>query len=347
MDVAAWLAELGLEQYEPAFRSQDIDAEVLAGLNEADLERIGVGSLGHRRRLMKAITQFGHQATVSELNPAINPANSPDGERRQVTVMFVDLVGSTALSAKLDPEVLGAVLRAYQDAVAGEIARLEGHVAQLLGDGVLAYFGWPRTHEDVAERAVRVSLAVVDAVNRLTTKEAGPLACRIGIATGLVVIGDLLGSHRPQERTVVGETPNLAARLQSVAAPGAVVIADATRMLLGGLFDLEDLGHREFKGLAQPVACWRVVGERKVEDRFEAHHAGRVLPLVGREEELALMLRRWRQAVGGEGQAVLLSGEPGIGKSRLMLELRRRLGAQTETVRRLHRQRVAPDHRLS
>jgi len=335
LDVAAWLKGLGFEQYDLAFRGQDIDGDILKGLSEADLERIGVASLGHRRRLMKAIAQLGDLVPADRANLANPASQSSAGERRQVTVMFVDLVGSTALSTRLDPEDLSAVLRDYQNAVAGEIARLEGHVAQLLGDGVLAYFGWPQAHEDEAERAVRAGLAVVDTVSRLTTKAGGKLACRIGIATGLVVIGDLLDLRQPQERAVVGETPNLAARLQAQAAPGTVVIAEATRSLLRGLFDLEDLGAQEFKGLAKPVACWRVVGERAVEGRFEAHQAGPVLPLIGRKEELALLLRRWRQAVSGEGQVVLLSGEPGIGKSRLMLELRRRLGGQSEAVRRL------------
>ena len=245
--------------------------------------------------------------------------------------MFVDLVGSTALSARLDPEEMREVLRAYQNTVAGEIARFEGHVAKLMGDGVLAYFGWPRAHEDDAERAVRAGLAVVEAIGRLLTPAGEPLAARVGIATGLVVVGGLVGEGAAREEVVVGDTPNLAARLQVLAEPGSVVISDATRRLVGGLFDLEDLGPWSLKGIDAPVRAFAVTGERAVEDRFAAHQSGAPLPLVGREQELALLLDRWRLAKGGEGQVVLLSGEPGIGKSRLVLALRERLRAEPRT----------------
>ena len=245
--------------------------------------------------------------------------------------MFVDLVGSTALSARLDPEEMREVLRAYQNTVAGEIARFEGHVAKLMGDGVLACFGWPRAHEDDAERAVRAGLAVAGAIGRLLTPAGEPLAARVGIATGLVVVGGLVGEGAAREEVVVGDTPNLAARLQVLAEPGGVVISDATRRLVGGVFDLKDLGPRSLKGIDAPVRAFAVTGERAVEDRFAAHQSGAPLPLVGREQELVLLLDRWRLARGGEGQVVLLSGEPGIGKSRLVLALRERLRAEPRT----------------
>jgi Adenylate and Guanylate cyclase catalytic domain/AAA ATPase domain len=221
---------------------------------------------------------------------------------------------------------MGGLLRAYQDAVAGEVLRWEGHVAKLMGDGVLAYFGWPQAHEDEAERAVRAGLAIVPAVARVGLKDGGALAARVGIATGLVVVGDLVGEGAAREEAVVGETPNLAARLQALAEPGSVVIAEATRRLLAGLFDLESLGSPELKGLAAPTACWRVLGERPAEGRFEAHREGPLTPLVGRDEELGLLLHRWRVASEGAGQVVLLSGEPGIGKSRVVTALREHWG---------------------
>src|SRR4051812_26075679 len=232
--------------------------------------------------------------------------------------MFVDLVGSTALSGRLDPEEMREVLRAYQNTVTGEIARVDGHVAKLMGDGVLAYFGWPRAHEDDAERAVRAGLAIAAAVARLADPAGGPLAARVGIATGLVVVGDLVGEGAAQEEAVVGETPNLAARLQEVAESGAVVMEDGTRRLLGEVFDLHPLGPVPLKGFAGPMAAFRVVGERPSDSRFEARRPGLPAPMVGRDQELALVLERWRQARDGEGQAVLLVGEAGIGKSRLV-----------------------------
>ena len=232
--------------------------------------------------------------------------------------MFVDLVGSTALSGRLDPEEMREVLRAYQNAVTGEVARFDGHVAKLMGDGVLAYFGLPRAHEDDAERAVRAGLAIAEAVDRLATPAGEPLAARVGIATGLVVVGDLVGEGAAREEAVVGETPNLAARLQEAAEPGAVVVAEGTRRLLGEVFDLRPLGPTRLKGFAEPLVAFRVAGERPAGSRFEARRPGRPAPMVGRDQELALVLERWRQAAAGEGQAVLLVGEAGIGKSRLV-----------------------------
>ncbi len=238
--------------------------------------------------------------------------------------MFCDLVGSTALSAKLDPEDLHGVIGAYHRCCAELVERNGGFVAKYMGDGVLAYFGYPEAHEDDAERAVRAGLAVVEAGPKLVTAAGSPLQVRIGIATGLVVVGDLVGSGEAQERGVVGETPNLAARLQGIAEPDEVVLADGTRRLLGDIFELRDLGLKDLKGVAKPVRAWAALRESRVESRFEALHPSGLTALVGREEECELLLRRWSRAKAGEGQIVLLSGEPGIGKSRLTAELEER-----------------------
>src|SRR3954452_15153617 len=321
MDVGGWLRDLGLGQYEQACGDNDIDAGLLPTLTADDLREIGVVSLGHRKRLLAAIVALappaGPQPPAAALAPTPPPTpTAPQAERRQLTVMFVDLVGSTALSARLDPEEMREVLRAYQNAVAGEIARVDGHVAKLMGDGVLVYFGFPRAYEDDAERAVRAGLAVAEVVARLATPAGKPLATRVGIATGLVVVGDLVGEGAAQEEAVVGETPNLAARLQALAEPGAVVIARVTRRLVGGLFDYADLGDHPVKGFAAPIRAWRVLGPSRAEGRFAALHGASLPPVVGREQEIALLFERWERAKGGEGQVVLLSGEPGIGKSR-------------------------------
>jgi class 3 adenylate cyclase/tetratricopeptide (TPR) repeat protein/ABC-type transport system involved in cytochrome c biogenesis ATPase subunit len=310
LNVDDWLHGLGLAQYADLFRANDIEGELLGRLTGDDLRELGVASLGHRKRLLEAIAAL--TATPGQLPPL--PRR--EAERRQLTVMFVDLVGSTALSARLDPEAMSEVLRGYQNAVAGEISRFEGHVAKLMGDGVLAYFGWPRAHEDDAERSVRSGLALVAAVARLTGGEEA-LACRVGIATGLVVVGELVGEGAAQEQAVVGDTPNLAARLQSAAEPGQVVVADGTRRLLGDLFVLGVLCPQTLKGIAGQVPAFSVLGERTLESRFAARQASGVAPLVGRDQELALLVERWRMARAGEGQLVLLIGEAGIGKSRL------------------------------
>ena len=323
MDIGAWLRGLGLEQYDEAFRAEAIDAEVLPELCEADLEKLGL-PLGHRKRLLKAI------AALRE--PAAPPPTAPSqAERRQLTVMFVDLVGSTALSARLDPEEMRELLRGYQGAVAAEIERAGGRIAKFLGDGVLCYFGFPRAGEDDAERAVRAGLAAVAATAALRAAGGEALSARVGIATGVVVVGELIGEGAAREEAVVGETPNLAARLQALAEPGTVVIAERTRQLVGGLFDLEDLGCQALKGFAEPVRAWRVGGIGHAEGRFEALRGAALTPLVGREQELALLLDRWARARDGEGQVVLLSGEPGIGKSRLVRALRERLADEPHT----------------
>jgi class 3 adenylate cyclase len=321
MDVADWLRKLGLEQYEPAFRENDVDAEVLPRLTAADLISIGVTSVGHRRRLLDAIAALGAEAPpVTVPIPAV-------AERRQLTVMFCDLVGSTALSARLDPEDYREVIAAYHRAVAKIIAESDGFVSRYMGDGVLVYFGYPQAHEDDAERAVRAGLACIDAVGGLDVKSV-ELQVRVGIATGLVVVGDLIGEGSAQEQSVVGETPNLAARLQALAEPGAVVIAAGTRRLVGDLFEYRDLGAVAVKGIAAPVPAWRVLRPSAVASRFEALRGSVLSPLVGREEEIDLLLRRWARAQTGDGQVVMISGEPGIGKSRITAELEGRLHAE-------------------
>ena len=250
-------------------------------------------------------------------------------ERRQVTVMFSDLVGSTALSARMDPEDLREVISAYQKCVVDTVQRFGGFVAKYMGDGVLVYFGYPQAHEDDAERAVRAGLLLVATVSDLKTHAA--LQTRVGIATGLVIVGDLIGSGEAQERSIVGETPNLAARLQGVAQPNSVVIAESTRRLVGDLFELEDLGAQDLKGIAGPVRAWAALRPASVEGRFDAFHASGLTDLVGREEELEILLRRWSKAKTGEGQVALLSGEPGIGKSRLTAALLERIATEPHT----------------
>jgi class 3 adenylate cyclase len=330
VDIVAWLRELGLERYEQAFQENEIDAEILPSLTADDLKDIGVTAVGHRRKLLEAIAALAESPVAPQAEPSCPAEATPEGrpaeaERRQLTVLFCDLVGSTALAERLDPEDLRTVMQAYQAACAQVIARFEGHVAKYLGDGVVAYFGWPRAHEDDAERAVRAGLELVAAVARLEPQAAVRLQARVGIATGLAVVGDLIGEGAAREEAVVGDAPHLAARLQALAVPGTVVIGQATRRLLGGVFGLEDLGPRRLKGFAEPLAAFRVAGEGGAEGRFEARQSTGLTPLIGRDEEIALLLHRWRQAKDGEGQVVLLSGEPGIGKSRLVREVRARL----------------------
>jgi class 3 adenylate cyclase/pimeloyl-ACP methyl ester carboxylesterase len=326
MELATWLRDLGLEKYEPIFRENEVDLDLLRELGEADLEKLGL-PLGPRKRLLKAAAAFvagSAGGSLSRHEAAGRAALS--AERRQLTVMFVDLVGSTVLSSRLDPEELRAVMRCYQDVCATEVARFEGHVAKFLGDGVLAYFGWPVAHEDEAERAVRAGLGIVEAVPGVPTPTGELLAARVGIATGMVVVGDLLGEGAAREEAVVGETPNLAARLQQLAEPGMIIVADGTRRLLGQLFDLEDLGARALHGFSASVRAWQVVGEGRTMGRFEARRSADLTPLVGREDELALLMDRWTLAREGKGHAVLLAGEPGVGKSRIAEDLRQRVG---------------------
>jgi class 3 adenylate cyclase/tetratricopeptide (TPR) repeat protein len=315
------------QQFESRYRllsALDLDPSPRARVD------LAAPSIGHRRMLLDAIAALTAESKGSDGAATPSPAPEPQAERRQLTVMFCDLVGSTALSARLDPEDLRAVIGAYHRCVAGFIERAGGFVAKYMGDGVLAYFGYPRADEHAAERAVRAGLALVEAVARLDTAARASLQVRVGIATGLVIVGDLIGQGAAQEQAVVGETPNLAARLQALVAPGTVVIASNTKRLTGGLFDYEDLDAVEIKGLATPVSASQVLRESAAESRFEALRATRT-PLVGRGEELAMLERRWQQAKSGEGGVVLLSGEPGIGKSRLAQALVERLSGEPHT----------------
>jgi class 3 adenylate cyclase len=322
MEVVAWLRGLGLEQYAPAFRDNDIDLEVLPELTTDDLISIGVTSVGHRRKLLAAIAAFGRDT------PQVFPENaaaaeiSSEAERRQLTVMFCDLVGSTPLAVRYDPEDLREVIGTYYGCVADAVARFAGFIAKYMGDGILIYFGYPKAHEDDAERAVRAGLALIEAVARLATPE--PLNVRLGIASGLVVVGDLIGEGSAREQSVVGETPNLAARLQSLAQSGVLVIAESTRRQIGALFEVQDLGPQHLPGFADPQRAWRVIGESGVISRFEALRTGETR-LIGRDEEIELLCRRWAQAKAGAGRAVLISAEPGIGKSRLAEAFRQAL----------------------
>ena len=328
MDIDSWLGGIGLQQYAQTFRDNAIDADVLRDLTDEHLRELGL-PLGARLKLLRAIAALGagEQTPVSpEITP---PAPRTDAERRQVTVMFSDLVGSTALSARMDPEDLREVISTYQKCVAETVRHFDGFVAKYMGDGVLVYFGYPQAHEDDAERAVRAGLELIAAVTAL--KSPVSLQTRVGIATGLVVVGDLIGSGEAQERGIVGDTPNLAARLQGIAEPNMVVIAEGTRKLLGNLFELEDFGAKDLKGIAGPVRAWAALRASSAEGRFEALHATGLTALVGREEELELLLRRWSRAKTGEGQVVLLSGEAGIGKSRLTAALLERLTSEPHT----------------
>src|SRR6204780_4420967 len=329
--IADWLEKLGLRQYAERFAENEIDISVLPHLSDQDLKDIGV-PLGHRRKILAAITELAGAARATS-EPAVQtePKTQDTAERRQLTVMFVDLVGSTALSARLDPEDMREIVGAYHRSCAEQITKAGGFVAKYMGDGVLAYFGYPQAHEHDAERAVIAGLALAEAVPMLKTAAGTPLQVRVGIATGLVVVGDLIGSGEAQERGVVGETPNLAARLQSIAEPNSVAIAEGTRRLLGNLFELRDLGARDLKGIAGPARAWAAMRANSVESRFEALHMTGLAALVGREEESELLMRRWSRAKTGDGQVVLISGEAGIGKSRLTAGLLERLVAEPHT----------------
>ncbi|MDP6516589.1 MAG: alpha/beta fold hydrolase, partial [Alphaproteobacteria bacterium] len=314
--------ELDLGQYAQAFEAEEIGLGHLPKLTESDLKELGL-PMGPRKSILEAAAALaGMPAIATEDIPT--SAAKVGAERRQLTVMFCDLVGSTALSAQIDPEELRAVMGRYQKTAGAVIARYDGHVAQYLGDGLMTYFGWPTAHEDDAERAVRAGLEIVDAVKAIAAPV--PLEVRIGIATGPVVVGETGAGDASVPKAAVGQTPNLAARLQALAEPASVIIADSTRRLIGGAFDLEDLGPVELKGVDGPRATYRVRGHGAAQSRFEATTASGLTPLVGRETEGAMLDARWSQAKGGEGQAVLLSGEPGIGKSRIVQELRARVG---------------------
>src|SRR5215468_3966254 len=334
MDLGGWLRGLGLERYEAAFRENKIDAAVLPNLTAEDLKDLGVGAVGHRRKLLDAIAALRADASAKALLDAlpVTGRTAKDiAERRHLTVMICDLVGSTGLSTRLDPEDMRAVIDAYHATCARITRTYDGFLAEFRGDGILAYFGYPLAHEDDAERTVRAGLDIAAAVARLKTRAEEPLSVRIGIATGLVVVGDLGGEGKLREHTVVGDTPNLAARLQALAEPGTIVVTASTRRLLGGLFRLRDLGLHEVKGIAEPVAAWVVEGVSDSESRFEAVRKAGLTDLIGREDELDFLLERQRLAWKGEGQIVLISGEPGIGKSRLAAALAERIAGEPHT----------------
>jgi len=332
MDVGSWLRGLGLERYEAAFRENEIDETVLPSLTADDLKDLGIGIVGHRRKLLDAIAALRADANtkvpLSDTLPTIDRSPKDAAERRHLTVMICDLVGSTALSARLDPEDLRGVIGAYHTCIAEVIGRYQGIIARYMGDGVLVYFGYPQAHEDDAAQGVRAGLALVDAVANLRTDFDAALKVRIGIATGTVVVGDLIGEGAAQEEAVVGETPNLAARLQAAAEPGTVVISASTRRVTGGLFEYRDLGPVALKGWTEPTPAWQVVGASEAASRFEAQHTTRLTPLLGRDDEIEVLSRRWRDATQGEGRVVVLTGEPGIGKSHIALAFQERLQAE-------------------
>jgi class 3 adenylate cyclase/predicted ATPase len=345
VDIGNWLRGLGLGQYEATFRKNDIDVDLLAKLTAQDLKDLGVAAVGHRRKLLSAIAALAGPAVApsAESRPAPT-AEAAVAERRQLTVMFCDLVGSTALTARLDPEDMRAVINVYDRRCAEAIARNGGIVAKYVGDGVLAYFGYPEAHERDAELAVEAGLAIAGTVPKLETPAGSPLHVRIGIATGTVVVGDLAGSGDSEEPGVIGATPNLASRLQGIAGPDSVVIADDTRRLLGSLYDLKDLGAVELKGIAVPTRVWAVIGPSSVESRFEALRGTKLTAFVGREAEIDRLLHCWGRAKGGVGQVVLLSGEAGVGKSRLAAEFLKRIADEPQVLFRYY---CSPQHRDS
>ncbi len=324
-----WLAELGLGQYFDVLSENDIDFDIISDLTDSDFEKLGF-SLGHRRKLLRALAEPARGVPTS--SAAVIPADTPatkDAERRQVTVMFCDLVGSTALANAIDPEDMGILIRRYQDACAGAIVRFDGFIAKFMGDGVLAYFGYPQAHEDAAKRTIFAALAIIENVAHLETPDGQPVQVRIGIATGVVVIGDIIGSGTAREHSVVGETPNLAARLQALAEPDAILISQSTYSLLGRQFDYQSLGEHALKGFANPVPVWRVLREASIASRFSCDRGAGAASFVGRTQEVALILNRWQMAKQGEGQVVFLSGEPGMGKSRIIEGLSERLCDET------------------
>jgi predicted ATPase/class 3 adenylate cyclase len=330
-NLAKWLELHGLGKYTEVFAENDVGFDILPHLTEEHLKELGV-SLGDRLRLLKAVDALDTtgattaQAPLPPEQTTGSAASTGEAERRQLTVMFCDLVGSTALSSKLDPEDMRELISSFQNACRNAIQRYAGFIARYMGDGILIYFGYPQAHEDDAERAVRAGLAIVDGMtepNAGIGKQHGVvLAVRVGVATGLVVVGDIVGEGAAEEAAVVGETPNLAARLQAVAGPDQVVVASATHRLLESSFEYEDLGTHELKGIDQPVQVWRALRERDIHSRYEARRGGSGTPLVGRQEELGLLLRSWETSKQGHGQAILIQGEAGIGKSRLIEALR-------------------------
>ena len=327
-DIAEWLASLDLVQYAQTFAENGVDLSVVRDLTDDDLKELGV-LLGHRRKLLRAAANIAPKEPAPAMKP--ETASRPEAERRLLSVMFCDLVGSTALTARLDPEDMRDVMATYHSCIAEVLGRFNGMIARYMGDGVLAYFGYPQAREDDAEEAVRAGLTVIEEVRKIQDPDGVALQARVGIATGIVIVGDLLGTGLAQEQAVVGETPNLASRLQARADPGTVLICANTRSLTTGHFNYQDLGPVTLKGWTQAIPIWQVLGATDVESRFEARHRSKSAPLIGRDEELQLVLRRWRQAAGGEGRVIVVTGEAGIGKSHLTLALQEGLHGEPHT----------------
>ena len=319
-----WLEAIGLQQYADVLARNDIDLGILRELTEGDLEKLGL-SLGHRRRLLKALSSLAAEVPVTAA------AIAQEAERRPVTILFCDLIGSTELANAIDPEDMSELLQRYQDLCAGAIARYGGLVGQLLGDGVVAYFGYPQAHEDAAERSVRAALAIVGNIGKVVLPDGRPIQVRIGIATGIVVIGDVIRSGGFREQLAFGDTPNLAARLQTLADPDTILVSASTHRLLGVQFEFRALGGQRLKGFANPVEVWQVVCERAVTSRFAAAHSEASGRYVGREQELGMLLNRWRLASQGQGQALFVIGEAGIGKSRIVEEACSRIADDSHT----------------
>ena len=347
-NIATALQALGLEQYVEAFRAADVDLDVLRLLTEDDLREIGL-SLGHRRKLLAAIAEGrlapppAPMAVTDQLRPP-KPGHTGEQERRQVTVMLCDLVGSTELTQRLDPEEMGRIIRQFQDSTAGAISRFDGFVDRFMGDAVLAFFGYPRAHEDAAERAVRAALAIVDGIGAIAGPDGQAMSVRIAISSGAAFFGEIVEHGGAREPIVTGEVVNLAARMQHIAPVNGIVIAPQTRRMLRELFELADLGLHDFKGIGRPILVWRVVGERLAGTRFEAVHGRTLAPMVGRDAEIAMLKDRWQSARAGEGQAVLLSGEAGMGKSRIAQMLRDHVADETHVSIRYQ---CSPFHRNS
>src|SRR6266487_4462221 len=346
-DLAEWLGRHGLGQYVQTFAENNIEFSVLPDLTENDLQKLGV-SLGHRKKLLRAIEALtaarqptGTTSAVSNVTVASPPLVQPrEAEFRHITVIFCDLVGSTQLSEKLDPEDLQKLLDAYRGECSTAIRRYEGEVARYFGDGVMAFFGWPRAHEDDAVRAIHAALEIASGV----TKIPGPvtLTCRVGVCSGSVVVGEI-GDSGTWSMDAVGETPNIAARLQTLAAANTVLISESTRRLVSAAFDFQDLGLQELKGVTEPLHVYRVL-LAKIASRFEAAHAGSLTPLIGRSTELSLLLDRWQKVKEGDGQVIFLSGIPGVGKSRLLHELKSHIQQEPHVL--LHHQ-CSPYHSQS
>jgi class 3 adenylate cyclase/predicted ATPase len=348
-DLAEWLGRYGLSQYAKTFAENNIDYSVLPDLTENDLEKLGVSSLGHRKKLLRAIEALTVARQPTGTTKAVSSATvvppslvqHREAEFRQITVMFCDLVGSTQLSEKLDPEDLQKLIDAYRVECSGAIGRYGGEVARYFGDGVMAFFGWPRAHEDDAVRAIHASLEIVSGV----TKIAGPatLNCRVGVCSGSVVVGEI-GDSGTWSMDAVGETPNIAARLQTLAAANTVLISESTRRLVWAAFDFQDLGPQELKGVTEPLHVYRVLSAKNTASRFEAAHTGSLTPLIGRASEISLLLDRWQKVKEGDGQVILLSGIPGVGKSRLLHELKSHIQQEPHVL--LHHQ-CSPYHSQS